>query len=212
MVIKQYGLKRSGTNFLKALMMENFDCVVLGFIGGNKHRKIDLTFPICLKGIVSEVKEETLRGYHKELKKDPKLIAIYKNPHSWVYSYCKAYKVPITDDKIKELMDVYNEMNSHWAEHCLMVDYHRLIDHPTEQLGRISQHFALEFKTSPIMKITLTTRRASEEFGDNLFKAKDFFKPFYDKKEYLDHFTRSQIKLISLLDGFYNRTAGHHTR
>ena len=203
MVIKQYGLKRSGTNFLKALMMENFDCVVLGFVGGNKHEMIDFDFPICLGGLVSNVSEDILREYHIELKKDPKLICIYKNPHSWVYSYCIAYKKQITDERIRELMDTYNEMNRHWAEHCLMIDYHRLIDHPTEQLGRISKEFGLDFKTSPIMKITKTTRRASEEFNDKLFRSNDFFKGFYDNKEYLNGFNPNQIKLINLLNGFY---------
>src|ERR1043166_2267642 len=40
--IKQYGLHRSGTNFLRVILQENYDVSVLTNIGGWKHGFYDL--------------------------------------------------------------------------------------------------------------------------------------------------------------------------
>jgi len=204
-VLKQYGLKRSGTNFLKALLMENFDCVVLGFVGGNKHMEIDFTFESNFDDVETNVDIKTLENYGDLLQCDPNLIGIYKNPFAWITSYRNAYfkGKPITDEDIEVLMQLYNRMNKHWSKHCYMVDYHSLIADPFSELLRIQRTFDLTAKKL-VTGFDKATGRVSEVFGEKMFLKRKFNPDYYKNKEYMEYLSVKQVKIIQHLDEFYS--------
>lgn len=186
--------------------MKNFDCVVLSFLRGSKHNRID---NLEDKGLETSLNEREVAKYSAMI--DAGMvdrICIYKNPFSWIYSYRAAYgRGKLTDDQVIEWMQVYNEMNQHWQCHCYMVNYHELIKKPLHHLNLIQQHFGLS-RIGFFSELKTATRRAPEVFGDDLLthgkRKRDFDKNLYRKKNYMNIYTPRQIQIIKMMDTFYD--------
>ena len=95
MIIKQYGLQRSGTNYAKALIENNFDIKVLSNGYGRKHDKFCFTpdryknYNIFKDKFVKTdlTKKESISVHRDFMNNDVIFLIIFKHPFKWVESY-----------------------------------------------------------------------------------------------------------------------------
>lgn len=141
--IKIYGLQRSGTNYLKALLEHNFDVRVLQNIGGWKHGKVGT--PTDWSQVDTDLNEEEIRRIEGAMATIPKIF-IRKELQPWLVSV-KKFLSPrsgvMTDD---ELVAHYEEMNAHWARFCYEVWYADLRENLPRTLESIRAEFGLNYR------------------------------------------------------------------
>jgi len=204
-IIKQAGLQRSGTNFLKALLMENFDCIVFGYLGGNKHRLLRKLDFREYNELTNDLTEKQFKYYTNQMKAGKfKTIAIYKNPFAWLSSFWMAYGVGELDKaNIIKWIEIYNFKNLEWKiTRNYMVDYHKLITDTEVELDRIGKELNLTRK-SKVLSFDKATGKVAEYFGERLFTEDNFEVVRYTNHLYMDYFTKDQIKLITSINIFY---------
>ena len=202
-IIKQAGLQRSGTNYLKALLMENFDCIVFGYLGGNKHGLRNDFKEYDEK--TNDLTEKQFKYYTNQMKAGKfKTIAIYKNPFAWLSSFWIAYgKGELTKEHIIKWIEIYNFNNLEWKRICnCMVDYHKLITDTSDELDRIGKELNLKRK-SKVLSFDKATGKVAEYFGERLFTEDNFEVGRYTNHLYMDYFTKEQIDLIRKMNAFY---------
>lgn len=207
-LIKIYGLKRSGTNYLKYLLEQNYFCRVLQQIGGSKHERIDWRWEDAGE-LVTDITSKQREAYLKQLKAgDVQLVFIYKNPLAWVCSYMNCY-LPgheLTVGVMHELMRQYNGMNKHWQRYCIGVDYHRLLKDPRGIVAGVACQMGLDIRGG-FVDTDCATRRASEETGAKLLSSKPFNNT-YTNHGYLQYFSDGQRKYICKTNRFYQNCPG----
>jgi len=204
--IKIYGLQRSGTNYMKALIEENFDARVLQNIGGWKHGMIDKNFHST--GFKSDFNSNQVQSLEQDLRdgKIP-LIHVYKNPFAWIYDY-REYK---KDKKsIISLIKEYNEKNLHWISNCnLSVDYIDLLSNYqcSVILKIINAYLGGEMITNDknlITDILAVMGRGDDHSWKKYAKKNQVFdKSFYLDKAYMKYFSEEEINQINELNIFY---------
>lgn len=207
--LKIYGLQRSGTNYLKALVEENFDVRVLQNIGGWKHGQIDPKF--ISRGYKGDFDKETVKHLESLLKSgDIPIIHIYKNPFAWIYSYRKyLHNMNRKDMDISTMMIMYNSLNTHWKyKSNYSIDYERLLtDYKcADVLDFIGKLFSIPAVENPfITDIPYVMGRGDDSRYDKYVrKNKKFDKNFYLQEKYMDSFSEEEIKEIKILNSFYN--------
>ena len=144
--IKIYGLQRSGTNYLKALLEKNFEVRVLQNICGSKHSVITdgKTNKSQVKTDLSDKTIKWLDDNFWSLKK----LCIYKPFNEWEESYnrykqLKKQTTPLT----KELQLTYSKILRHWSTHCdAMINYNEIIKDYTRFLYKTMDRYKLVSK------------------------------------------------------------------
>lgn len=196
--VKIYGLRRSGTNYLEALLNNNFnDLQVLTNTLGWKHGKVkDFKQYPDLRDFKND--KELLNSIdNNEVKK----IFLIKEPYAWVNSitnYCKKH----SDNNchkwsIEDFIKRYNEINKDYIENfkkdynnSVIIFYEELISNPEKYIDIISDKFNFskekEFKD------------INKKIGPNLsISGQQFNKKYYKQGKYLEELneeTKTEIE------------------
>ena len=227
--LKQYGLHRSGTNFLRVILQENYHVTVLTTEGGWKHGRFELV---------------------QKLGHELDCLLCVKNPYSWLVSLHR-YRHPendmlfpqfvrseirvvgqeAPDDAIVSANPIrlWSEMNQHWLGAPLMSHrwfvfrYEDVLAAPYDSIQELVGALKLERK-QPIaqkLKSILGTSEEPEFFVPprqlgalkdqykkrNLERGVVFDASQYTRHEYLKSFTPELLKFVNenLDPGIVNR-------
>ncbi len=192
--IKQYGIQRSGTNFMRAVFEMNTDCRVLSNIGGFKHGKIvNATNPRIVK---TEISKEEIAEIDKMLQEGiiPSAV-IVRNPYSWMLSIARYYNNKISKSFIDEQIKRYIDLNSHWAENCdCVIFYEELIENPNEIVNNTCKKLGITRTTDEVILPQGIMRRGGDiPATQNISKAKFTYR---DPSEHLSELTQEQQEQI----------------
>lgn len=214
--IKQHGLERTGTNYIKALIESNIkDVRVLSNLFGLKHEKYnkinykDYNFKKD-KNVLTDLTHNEVELIKKHFTNDELYYIItIKNPYSWVISYnnCKWIKPnrgPLNEEKIIRYMDRWNKINDDWlknliegkSEKTFSVMYEDLLLEPNKVITSISKKFDLEEKD--VFNDINNTMHPGPDFiwHKNISKNKFDKKKYYLNKTYLKELPEKYINLI----------------
>jgi len=172
-VIKQYGLERTGTNYIKGLLDINIkDCRVLGNLFGLKHEpfnpkdietKLDKNYHPKKDDELDFGKYVDISDRELEIVKDlirngeVKYLVMIKDPYSWVSSYNDCHWLapkhgfeygPISLPKVKSYMGRWNSVYNNWvntlpSDKTLFISYEDLIIDPQKVIEGICSEFNL---------------------------------------------------------------------
>lgn len=194
--IKQYGIQRSGTNYMRAVFEMNTDCRVLSNIGGFKHGKI--TNVSNFREIKSEIPREEILRIDKMLQANEiTRIVIIRQPFSWIPSIARYLNKPITNDFIKEQLDRYIELNSHWATECdYTIYFDELLQCPECIINDCVKEIGLTRITDEIVLPKGYMKRGGDIPAEKNVTSSPFNRKYIDDKLYLSKLTKEQINLI----------------
>ena len=186
--LKLYGLQRSGTNYLKWILEQNFNVFVLQNFRGWKHGEV--LFLSKDEDYNRDLSVSTLNPEQKsEIKnQDVPRIAIKKDIHAWLVSYYK-YKGFRWGVDYKRLIDHYFQMNEHYEQHCFMVEYEQLLEMPEVYLYALMKIHDLSMRHDKfILSADKVMPRGGDDHSDSWalkYRNKDFNAGYYLNKEYL---------------------------
>jgi|10_taG_2_1085330.scaffolds.fasta_scaffold80598_1 hypothetical protein len=198
-IIKQYGLERTGTNYIKALLEYNLeDSRVLSNMFGLKHEKYIkpnlVTYnPNTDKNVITDIPPGQIAAIkNKFINKEIYYVIIIKNPYSWVISYnnCQwiaANNGPLNKDKINRYIKRWNTVNKDWIDNILKpntdksfgVFYNDLISQPDVIIKMISEKFNIPispvFKNINNLMVPGTDVCSSKNISGAIFNKKDYY-------------------------------------
>ena len=195
--IKQYGIQRSGTNFLRAILELNFDCRILSNIGGIKHGRI--TNKTDIRQVKTDLSEEEIDNIDIMLQLDeiPKIV-ITKNVFAWIVSISKYLNKPITETFINEQLKRYIELNTHWIEECdMIVTYEELIICPEITLNTIGTTLDLSRISKEIIIPKNRMHRGGDTPTETIISKQKFNIDYYKNNQYMKELTEEQINQIN---------------
>lgn len=201
--IKQYGIQRSATNYIRRLLELNFVYVdVLMHRLGSKHES-----PIDFLGWINESKQnEYLREPYKN--GEIKFITVTKNPYAWLlssYRYRNKKQGHIDPEK-KEFINAsfrhYNQEHRAWIkltenykDRAIIVKYEDLLQNLSAEMEKIQKVLDLEPLNDRYIDEPKVIK-PSEENVTRLTK-RDFNEEYYLKQEYLNELSDYQIRNIN---------------
>lgn len=174
--IKIYGLKRTGTNYIKALIEKNFDATIDDNKGGWKHGPY--------------IKNELQY-------KETDVIVMIKDPVAWLDSlrrYLKSQWSP--DFFMKHYIWEYNTMYMHWinikldSHKLIVIKYENLAYNTEDTLHMIAERLDLRQTLLPLNIIPGVIKS-----GGQITDIK-FNKDYYINKQYIQHYSPHTIELI----------------
>ncbi len=208
---KIYGCKRSGTNYLAALLQQNFDDTKTFMnLGGWKHGPF-LEFP-TVQELYRSVDHPTRMGCIKETGKlmdlfknqEVTFFACCKNPYTWVLSYCKDEEIEFNDQNIYRSLLVWNQTYNNYRPHIEsgkmhLVKYEDVLQDMGGFLTKLMNKYSLKRKSNLNDFIGVEKHlkpNADSEIGqtyDNKFVRHEH----YINPDMLKLFTKDQIILIN---------------
>lgn len=194
--IKQYGLKRSGTNYMRALFELNLDVRILANIGGSKHHKV--TNKTNMKNVKTDMTYEDIVEIDEKLAKNliPKVVII-KNPYHWLVSYARYTNKEITNDFINKNMLMYRDMNKHWIESCdYYLLYEELMECPEVILNDAMKAFGISWISDKLTIPSGVMKRGGDVPAEDNVTSMRFDAEYYYKKRYLEEFSNEQLSII----------------
>jgi len=211
--IKQYGAKRTGTNYLKWLMESNFQNItVLSNILGWKHGlhpdKVDWSGnewdhrrPQNSKKLVKLITEDLRDSYNNG---DIRYSVIIKNPYSYYVSHLRLWPKNSTDQRIVDCITTWNDSYNNWynlsqsSQLTRVTKFEDLIKNKKIELNKIANKFELRRITKLVD--TRKSLRALNEItkGQKKFKRKKTFDPsFYLNKKYMSFISSRALQVIN---------------
>jgi hypothetical protein len=149
-LIKQYGLERTGTNYLKALIELNIkESRVLSNIFGLKHDKYSMDKldiknydPLQDKNVATDLSREEISKIKDKIIQGKVYFTVsFKDPYSWVISYNRCdwlHNGPLNKDKVLRFMDKWNTVNRDWLD--------KIIKNKTNSMGVLYEDLLLNPK------------------------------------------------------------------
>lgn len=211
-LIKQFGLQRSGTNIIQALLEINFkDVFILSKYLGDKHEPTDWSMIDYLMMTqdpsdcgVSK-KQALLLSSLIEKRKLPIIINV-KDLVSWIAAYYRYAKKKILfknpqaifkfDRKFcTKQVAVWKEKMLSWAtfsngnpNDCIIINHYDLLIDPIEILSKIEGKFDLHRKHKKLINSSAYAKRGTyiEHGFDLLHKNKSFNKDYHLKNQWID--------------------------
>ena len=211
--IKQFGLQRSGTNAVKALLEVNFpDIRVLTTYLGNKHK------PTNYQTLVGQSDDSNFQEYDltsndvtqiKELVASKNLPIIFqiKKPIPWFESYFRYQKKKIlfrnpeanpefNYNWISKSLDIWNTSVTSWLgfskkyPNSIVIEHMEILTNPDNVVQRIMSKLSYE-KTKTIELIENEMKRGHyKEHGKDLINPYHKFDPtFHTGKKWLENYT-----------------------
>ncbi len=188
--LKLYGLQRSGTNYLKYLLEQNFHVFVLQNWLGWKHGPVEF-----LKDNETLWRDLSICTLSPDQKASIKFsqtprIAIQKNVLAWLMSFYK-YKHFNWGKDYKKVIDDYFKANRHYAQHCWMVDYESLLTQPMIELEAMMHKFDLAQRHDREDWVTehdKTMPRGGDDHSDSWatkYENHKFSRKYYLEEKYL---------------------------
>lgn len=220
MDLMHYGLQRSGTNYLEALLKRKYR---VRFLNSNASRSQPEQKHFRLydqKDIVpepqyrNELKVEDFSAFERLLRLVPEFyLIISKDPYSWLLSYKKwAAKCDwpeVSYHYIREYGLFYGKWLelSRQTEKIVFVRYIDILQRPNEELSRLEEEMGLRekrfsaFVTSPVSKVDQSGVFAAEGYQ------------YYVNEEYLKDYDKDELDAVNeLLDKEVVRELGYKPR
>jgi len=194
--LKQYGLQRSGTNYMRALFEMNLDVRVLANVGGHKHSKV--TNATNMRQVKTELSKEEIAKIDKMLVdgRIPK-VAVIMNPYHWVVNYAHYVNKKLTDQFVTEQIDKYIEINGHWQRECdYVLYYEEMVECPQVIINQAANAFNLNHRNQDVVTPTGEMKRGGDIPAEQNIMGKVFDMGFYHKREYMGELTKKQIDYI----------------
>jgi len=210
--IKQYGAKRTGTNYLRWLLEANFDnIIILTNILGWKHGchvdKVDWSGkgwdhrrPKSSAALAKMVTPELIKAYNKRLIRYSVLI---KNPYAYYVSNVRLWPSKDTHKRAHELASTWNMLYSNWTKigetkWGLITRFEDILLDKKEALNDIAD----KFKLVHVDNISDTNRslRALNEstiHKSQFIKKKKFNASFYLNKEYMNFIDKKTLEILN---------------
>ena len=185
-----YGQQRTGTNYLSALIINNFlDTTVFMNIGGWKHDKI-IEFPNNIE-LVNKVVQITKNNIDIDktidlfTTKNVNFLVIVKNPYMWINSISVYKQEKITREFIIKNISIWNKIYSNYKDYiecdkAYLVKYETLLKEPNEVLDKIKNKFNLTQKN---LEYILENNVLHANNDSNIGKIK---KVIFDKNKYIN--------------------------
>jgi len=212
-VVKQYGLERSGTNYIKALIELNCpNTFVAASAFGPKHNMyepvdLDSYDPRYDKKIrIDELTDDEVCAIKSRFRDNQVyyLISI-KNPYSWIVSFRKYMaRHELECPYIQELVNKWNEYNKNWHDLILskpgrgaFVEYFTLIKNPEIMVKRIASKFNIPL--NPVFHdIKNNMGEGTDRKSVNHITPEPFNKiDYYKNQEYMKDLSSDEIYFIS---------------
>ena len=198
--IKQYGIQRSGTNYMRAVFEMNTDCRVLANIGGFKHGKI--TNKTDYSQVKTELSKEEIAKIDSMLQqgKIPKIVII-RNPYSWIPSIARYLNKKITLYFIQEQLWKYIELNTHWVENCdYIIYYEELLCCPDKILQNCSKVLRINITSDKLILPDNVMQRGGDIPAEKNISKTPFDADYILKERYMDKLTSDEIELIRQME------------
>lgn len=204
--IKIYGLQRSGTNYVKALLETNFECRVLQNIGGWKHECIDGRF--LSSGFVTDIPRNEVKVIETNMRAmQIPMIHVYRDPKAWVVDYREylASKNEIIP-QMWWLMETYNYKNQHWRRSCDFSACHDKLVTPEAMgvLTTIKEMFNLKQRNDKLIPfVDERMKRGGDKGLETIIqKGTKFDRSYITEKRYLSKLTTDEVVNIDRLNIF----------
>jgi hypothetical protein len=203
--IKQYGLERSGTNYIRALIEENIEDVrVLSNLFGHKHKTYT---SINYKNynhkedqeVKTELDDETLNFIKEQfINNQIYYLITVKEPYSWIVSYHKCYWIKensglLDHNKIIKYSNIWNETHKNWLENIIyqnkkffIVMYEDMLINPNNIVNAISTKFKLKQKQKFVNINNYMKEGADWNYKKNIGTKSFNKKDYYLNKQYLN--------------------------
>jgi len=159
---KIYGIHRTGTNYISALLMKNFNVKVFMNVGGCKHCHF-IQYPDesnLLNSVDNNTKrntpvEFTLELFQKEL---VYFIVMIKNPYMWIRSIAEFEKKLITPNYVIQKIQTWNDTYMNYKEYIMngtayLIKYEQLLKNREQTIQKIIDNFHLSQKYPSIIDI-----------------------------------------------------------
>lgn len=221
--VKLYGLQRSGTNLVKALLEINFqDVTVLQSIMGSKHNPFDREQALSWQPSDLDPRYVTMSVEEieqvKESLRTGRMCAVLtiKNPYSWLVSYYRLRKLKNRNFMkwspayIRENLPLWIRTNSGWLHDLekefgdrLVVNFYDETCIDAEPLLVAAEsRFSLERKGDLILSLPRATLRANDShYGETVMSEEKFNRNYYEQKRYRRRFTDRQKDIAESLLG-----------
>jgi len=220
--VKQYGIQRSCTNFVKILLENNLeDTIVLTNILGWKHgphkEKIDWDTE---EGEYASARDIGRIKKEYEAERIHYVICL-KDPYAWLMSYSKynnrqdkvrslsglvsegrkfaARRRGIQLGEIKEYLEKWNLLHQSWAglnddnSKCTTTKFEDLLENPQFEIGRLSNFFNAQMKEDFYLPEKRMKRGGEKNDKENATEDVDFDYKYYTEKKYLSHFNDEML-------------------
>lgn len=189
---KIYGQKRTGTNYISKIFIDNFiDIKVFMNIGGWKHGKI-IEIP-DEKNLINTVDKNTKKiiNISKTIdlfrKNKVKFIVMIKNPYIWINSMCKMKNKSVKNILfvIKQI-EIWNTIYKNYKQYienkkAYLIKYENLIENPKIVLEDLIKEFNLKRKLKK--SYILENKKLKSNSDENIGKTSKFI---FDKSIYIN--------------------------
>lgn len=206
--ILHYGLQRSGTNFLRAILNKNYNIRIFNSDKDMKHplqkhfRPYDEKELIPHEGYRNNFHFNHFSDFEKALdipEKIDGIVVISKDPYSWLISYKDWGRRGDWPKVGHHYIEEYNHFYAKWVafkkddNRISFLKYRDLLLNTKNELRKIEDKFDLQLKT--IRKITgrktkLIKVKVSKHFTQSKLD-------YYSKKEYLKKYDDEDLKIIN---------------
>jgi hypothetical protein len=220
-VVKQFGLQRSGTNLLKALLEANFEGVrPLGLVLGDKHGPAEWQaisawrFDPELRAKLDLNDEEVEEILDKAARRDLRFVFTTKNPISWVISYWRYQRVKnhaqppeLHWDLCETCLRAWRARVTQWlvfhqqlpGDRSIFLRYEDLLCQPSVCLHDIEQRFGLtRLHTELTTGFPQRTRRGTDAHHgeDLLIPDRPFDGSYYTERRYLAEYPEDLLRRV----------------
>jgi len=212
--IKQYGAKRTGTNYLRWLLEANFKNVsvltnILGWKHGLHSRDVDWSGhdwdhrrPESSAKLVAMVTPDLKKSYEDGLIRYAILV---KNPYSYYVSNARQWPSPKGDSEYAcDLVTTWNVCYADWlklsesAKYALVVRFEDLIGKKKSCLNAMADAFGLhEIKNLVDTQKSLRALNETTKNQKQFVRKKSFDIEFYTKKKYMSFISKEVLRAIN---------------
>ena len=205
---KIYGQKRTGTNYISTILLNNFlDTKVFMNVGGWKHGKF-IKIP-DEKNLVNTVDENTKNNINVpetinlfKINKF-KFILMIKNPYMWINSMCKHENKSVENSSfIIKQIKIWNTLYTNYKQYiesgeAYLIKYEKLIQEPDSVLENLIKEFNLKRKFKNLFKLEKKKLHPNSDYNIGMHTNKDFDKTKYINPNINKILTNNIIKIIN---------------
>lgn len=219
-LLKLYGIERTCTNYVKALLEQNLRTHVFSNMFGLKHEAFvsvdEFSGPIFKDGrVATDIPIEHAEALRERAKKEGlQYVVLIKNPHAWIVSYHKYRNAldrspnrKIDVEMIEEYCARWNDVYANWYDSLvsdpdhdtIVVSYERLLEDFVGEVERVRVAFGLEAKQGTFTDIKYHTHMGGDwttESGKNITGMLFGNRDYYLKKQYLDKMNDRQTACV----------------